>query len=660
MRVASAHDNACFRPPARNNPPVGEASEEIDRALAERLQTLGELAATFEHDPGQTIRPQMSTAATLHSGVRPKGGGSTGDLRVVAQGPWRDRGEPLELLATLGEGGMGMVHLGIQRSLGRKVAVKAIKPDLMNERTVAKLLSEARVTGLLEHPNIVPVHDIAAGVDGAPLIVLKRIEGESWSRLIRDPDTLAARFEVDDPLEWHLSVLMQVCNAVHFAHSRGVLHRDLKPDNVMIGAFGEVYVLDWGLAVRLEDASMTLDHSTIPAASEQTQIAGTPSYMAPEMLGTQPSRLCRQTDVYLLGAMLYEVLTGRAPHVGEGLFDVLISVSKSNPTFDDDVPDELAAIVRRAMARHAKDRFDTADDVRLAVADLLRHRGSIRLSEAAEEKLGALESAAADAPLQSIFAECRFAFRLALEEWPENGRALEGLERATLGMAERALLEDDARAAARLLGELADPPKELAERVRAGLDAERNSKDELARVRRELDPTTGRKARVVFSLLVGVFWTLGPIFGDLLETYGRSAWDLAGPPLAVLVATAIATYALRDVALRTVLNRQLIGAACIVMIAEITIHLGGAAGGLAPAQTHAIALLIFSVATSAMGLMVANALFAPGLAYVVAFVVALVWPDLRFVAQASANLVMTIVVVRVWVLARHPLHLEKR
>ncbi|MCA9606368.1 MAG: protein kinase, partial [Myxococcales bacterium] len=142
--------------------------------------------------------------------------------------------EPLEVGDELGRGGMGVVHVAKQTALRRDVAVKQLQEDRAG---LANLLKEAWVGGHLEHPNIVPVHTLAAG----PAVVMKRIEGTSWRDFVRAPETVP---DADDPLGWHLGVLSSVCDAIAFAHARGVLHLDLKPDNVMVGAFGEVYVVD--------------------------------------------------------------------------------------------------------------------------------------------------------------------------------------------------------------------------------------------------------------------------------------------------------------------------------------------------------------------------------------------------------------------------------
>ena len=301
--------------------------------------------------------------------------------------------ESLEIHSTLGHGGMGVVHLATQVALGRKVAVKTVRPDQRSDAATMKLLHEGWLTGVLEHPNVVPVHDLALDEHGSPVIVLKRIEGEDWGALLADESRVRERFRVSDVLEWHIRVLMTVCNAVHFAHTRGIVHRDLKPENVMIGAFGEVYVVDWGIAVS------TVDDATgrLPLASEAREMAGTPCYMAPEMLGEKPPRISPRTDVYLLGASLYEIAARRSPHEAETLMLTLQKVVRSKPAFGTDVPSDLVRICERAMAADPDARFETAEQLRLALQGFLQHRGSAQIAAAAQKSLVRLRESLASA-----------------------------------------------------------------------------------------------------------------------------------------------------------------------------------------------------------------------------------------------------------------------
>jgi eukaryotic-like serine/threonine-protein kinase len=241
-----------------------------------------ETVATLAGSPTSTIVPPVA---------RPTTGGARA-LEVLEE--LAGDTEQLRIGSVIGEGGMGIVHAAEQVALGRTVAVKSLKPGRRDPVASLDLLREAWVTGSLEHPNIVPVHYLKVMRDGPPSIVLKRIEGVEWSRLLHDAGEVERRFGAKDLLAWNVGILLQVLNALRFAHRHGILHRDLKPSNVMIGDYGEVYLLDWGIAVSLRDDGS----GRLPLASHAAQLAGTPCYMAPEMLGREGDLpLSERTDV---------------------------------------------------------------------------------------------------------------------------------------------------------------------------------------------------------------------------------------------------------------------------------------------------------------------------------------------------------------------------
>jgi len=217
----------------------------------------------------------------------------------------------LRLGPVIGVGGMGIVHEAEQVSLGRTVAVKTLPSARRDQAAALALLREAWITGMLEHPNIVPVHYLELDADTLPVIAMKRVGGVGWNTVIRDPEAVRTRFGATDVFAWNISILVQVLNAVRFAHSRGVVHRDLKPSNVMIGEFGEVYLLDWGIAVSVRDQP----GGRLPVA-DTAQLAGTPNYMAPEMLTPDGPGISVATDIYVAGAVLFEIIAGHPPHRG--------------------------------------------------------------------------------------------------------------------------------------------------------------------------------------------------------------------------------------------------------------------------------------------------------------------------------------------------------
>lgn len=426
----------------------------------------------------------------------------------AAAGP---SGADLELVAVLGEGGMGRVHLARQRSLGREVAVKTLKDEVADPRTVAMLRAEATTMGRLEHPNVVPVHAVGVDDGGRLLLVMKRIDGVSWRELLRDPAHPRWAALAPDPaarLDLHLDVLVQVANALHFAHESGVVHRDVKPDNVLLGAHGEVYLADWGVALRVGDAA------------GGTELVGTPAYMAPEMVVGDRARIDRRTDVFLLGATLHEVLTGAPPHQGPTLHATLIAAFEAQPpAYAPDVPAELAAIAARAMAPDPEARFPTTLALRHAIEETRRHRGSIALTRTGRALLEALRPLLAregrdsmEPGLDRRLTECRFALVSALRDWPENRDAALTLDECLRLSIEHELVRENAGAARGLHAELSSPDPALEKRIdelAARVEARRAEADRMRRLEADQDIAVGFRARAVsLGILVLVAGTL--------------------------------------------------------------------------------------------------------------------------------------------------------
>ncbi|HEY0194985.1 MAG TPA: serine/threonine-protein kinase [Kofleriaceae bacterium] len=211
----------------------------------------------------------------------------------------------------IGKGGMGEVMNARDEQVGRDVAIKRMRSTSPSERAIQRFLREASIQGRLEHPAIVPVHEIGRDADGLPFFVMKKLIGTTLSKVISDP-TLRDRF----PLQRVLGAFAEVCLALELAHVRGIIHRDLKPDNILLGDFGEVYILDWGVAKLIgEDdgefadvASGSGEHATLAGTT-----IGTAGYMAPEQACGLPD-IDGRTDVYALGCVLFEILAGEALH----------------------------------------------------------------------------------------------------------------------------------------------------------------------------------------------------------------------------------------------------------------------------------------------------------------------------------------------------------
>jgi serine/threonine-protein kinase len=353
----------------------------------------------------------------------------------------------------LGRGGMGEVRLCLDRGIGRRVALKMLSPG-EGSRSGAhpRFVREARVQGRLEHPAVVPVYDLGTAADGRPYFTMKRIGGHTLEQVLTtsasDP-TVAERWTQ----RRLLNAFAQVCEAVHYAHEQGVIHRDLKPSNIMLGDFGEVYVLDWGVAKLMGD-DVEEDDRRVPATPAQAldrtlggsesgertgagELLGTPGYMAPEQIDGGSVRIGGGADVYALGTILFEIVTGLPLHVRDNFNQVLASTI-AGPDFDErvaesgrDVSPEIIEICRRATAVEIADRYA---DVREMLGPLERFLEGDRdlalrrqLAEGAAEQADDAAKRALDhgdaAARSTALAACSRA--LALD--PENARA-----RATL------------------------------------------------------------------------------------------------------------------------------------------------------------------------------------------------------------------------------------
>ncbi len=616
---------------------------QLARTVEARLGADLELAKTLVDLPHQTIqppRPPSSGALAALSALRALGATVGGRIDVHH---------------TLGEGGMGVVHLATQATLGRHVAVKTLRKGHGDAEAALRILREAWVTGALEHPNVVPVHDVGVDASGEPVIVMKRIEGRPWSHLMRDPAAIASRFGAADALEWNLRTLASVCNAVHFAHSRGILHRDLKPDNVMIGEFGEVYVLDWGIAVSLVDDGS----GRLPLASQARDVAGTPHYMAPEMLLGDPSAYSPRTDVYLLGAIFYEIFAGEPPHKGNDVHAIVTDILLSSPRFPPAFPAEARRICARALERDPAGRFDTALALRVAIDEYLRHRGSRKLAHDAKQSLALLEKALReDAPgedrklaVANLLGECRFGYHAALSAWPQNEAARHGLDRALLLVIDHELAEGSPAAAATLLREVAEPPPEVSARVKAALDARAEEDERLRRMEADHDPVVGSRTRTLLGGLFGVGFTVGPLVG---WAYARRAGGISYvdstvlPGAFFLVLGLVAFVWARDTLTKTLLNRRLSQSMGLYLAWQCLLGAGGWLAGIPALHVHLFAMCAWSLTYTMLAVWTERWFALNAAACALTFLLATGFPSLMYPLMSIDNLLFTIVLVRVW------------
>jgi eukaryotic-like serine/threonine-protein kinase len=276
-------------------------------------------------------------------------------------------GRRYTVLRVIGRGGMGTVYVARDETLGREVAFKVSNAPASGSGLDERLRREARVLATLDHPGIAPVHDAGVLADGRLFYVMKLVRGVTLERHARDLETESLK----------LSVFERVTETVAFAHAHGIVHRDLKPSNVMVGQFGEVLVLDWGVAKVLGEplereaaeaceTSETSETSTPGRAGTlMGTLIGTPGFMAPEQATGDVTQIGPATDVFALGALLFWLLTSELPPA-----DDLTRVSRA--LRDRHVSRRLRAIVARCLAPRAADRYANAGEV---AADLVRYRG---------------------------------------------------------------------------------------------------------------------------------------------------------------------------------------------------------------------------------------------------------------------------------------------
>ncbi len=278
----------------------------------------------------------------------------------------------LEHREHLASGGMGTVDVVLDLALQRRVARKRISADLHDlEHVVRLFLREAQITGQLDHPAIVPVHDVGVDGRGQLFFTMKLVDGAPLSSLLRK---LPKDGSDPESLEKFLDTVVKVCDALDFAHDRGVVHGDIKPANVMVGSFGEVYLMDWGLAHLQEDARSRLSPPLRRPIGRGVQ--GTPSYMAPEQAAGRT--VDKRTDIFLLGALLYAGLAGHPPYRGDSAKQLLADagsgkcVPLDDPASPARCPNELARIVATAMAFLPEDRYQSVADLRGDLKAFLR------------------------------------------------------------------------------------------------------------------------------------------------------------------------------------------------------------------------------------------------------------------------------------------------
>lgn len=457
---------------------------------------------TLAIDPEETFEPKKTEIlGRARSGSEvPASGAVQAEPRTSLPGSY-------SLKRVVGRGGMGEVWEATQTSLDRPVAVKRVRKDLGSSLTVPEFQTmsrmfheEALTTAFLDHPNIVPVHDLVFDSAGEPALTMKLVRGRPWHELLREDFT---GMSLPAYLARHIPILIDVCQAVAFAHSQGIVHRDLKPSQVMVGEFGEVLLMDWGLAVSLLDRKERRSLPFAPDRPNAPNPAGTFAFMAPEQTEENSARIGPWTDVFLLGGTLYSVLTGgRPPHEGpnaQAVFETarrceIVPPRQKSPGRE--IPEELSALCLWAMQKDPERRLASALDFVRELQEYLtgarrrRESDEITVMVAAELKSGVTDyTALADYDSNLIRAEGL---------WSENPDAA-ALRQSILAKYSRMALENGDLLLAELQARrLAS--KEIREHLLGEVESRRAA---ALRTRRQRTALLGT-AVVMLALLVGL------------------------------------------------------------------------------------------------------------------------------------------------------------
>jgi len=443
-----------------------------------------------------------------------------------------------EDLGPIGTGGMGEVRRVRDVELNRTLAMKTLHTALLSKSSaLVRFLDEAQATAQLQHPNIVPVHDIGTLPDGRVWFTMKEVQGRTLQDVVSEVHAVSAYRWETGATGWTfrrvMNAYLSVCRAVAYAHQRGVVHRDLKPNNVMVGPLGETYVVDWGLAkiVGRPDAAaeegaldvvQTARGSSDDHRTQMGRVIGTPAYMPPEQARGEVDRIDARSDVYALGAMLYEILAGRAPYEGSSPAAILHQVVNSPPlpvgkaapvatiglfsTLDEDtparsgppLPAELVEACERAMAREPDDRYASASDLADVVEAWLdgarRREQALKLTEQALAGVAEADALVANAAALRTESE---ALLEGIEPWrPEEDKAPGWAKAKAADEAERAAalkqleVDQGLHGALQVSPDLPEAHAALADRYRARHAEAEAERDREATARAELRLTT--------------------------------------------------------------------------------------------------------------------------------------------------------------------------
>jgi serine/threonine-protein kinase len=384
--------------------------------------------------------------------------------------------------------------------------------------------------------------------------------------------------------------------------------------------------------------------------------------MAPEMLGERGVRLNERTDVYLLGSMLYEILAGRPPHEAGSFVQIVRSILLSDPVFPATVPQELAAICRRAMRPDPSDRYPSAEQMRLALQAFVRNIGSLRLVDQARRRVDQLMQELANPGSDQVghrrniyllYGECQFGLKQALDISPDNDMAHRALIQSTEAMVEYELDRDSPAAAATLLSGYEGALPHLRDEIKhsmAAKDREQREMESLAHTARTMDPSVGGGLRAVFGGLLGLTWTASPLIGAFIPREELDHLGLIAVTFGLMAFVGFSGLGADRLTglLQNLVTRRLWGAALVAMAGQAVLQFVGMMAGLSPIKVLTFWPLVWFCVSAMIVITLDRRLIPMTLGFLALLFFGLRWPDHIFYAMTASNFLMTLNLFFVW------------
>lgn len=377
-------------------------------------------------------------------------------------------------LHILGEGGMGLVYFATQNAVKRPVALKMIRKEKRTDNLSKQFFFEAEITAQLEHPNITPIYELGKTEDGVYFYSMKYIQGTPWEKKIRT-----------NALDENLEIFDKLCDAIAFAHSKDIIHMDIKPDNVVLGEYGEVYAVDWGVASDLK-------------RPDPVRVAGTFQWISPEVAKGDKSLIGKGSDIYLLGGILYLVVTGHHPRLPKDETaklgrSALVAAAQNNIIQPTDCSDPMLKVALKALATHPADRYAKVEEMQEAIQEIQKERARIKSSLELTERSKALAIQANSSSDYDQYYRSLYGYRDAIEFWSNNSAANAGLKKVRFDFGRCAFEQGDYDLALQIL-DTSEP-------------AENQLRGQVEEAKRELKLRKARMRRLVTafiaSLLIG-------------------------------------------------------------------------------------------------------------------------------------------------------------